>query len=367
MANLAIVVVGGDAATAVEGIPIVDELRKRGHFVRWIMDLEGEGRKVLEKRQLVFELFDDAMLGDNVDLILVLTSVTAVHAQQVWTRYGQLYPKPVVWYEDFPGTAHVEVVRSLQPDALMVINDAAADIARQIRPLVPIHVVGKPSFELRADMEGGVVYFRTQARDALRVEGNDFVVVYWSGGETIKRVKKQLAVLRDIRLGEVRMVLAPRIHPKLDRLGAGTQRRLIDYARTGKAETFDWHSEEGKTVNAAADVLVCDAGCTEAMIGALMGIPTIITRFPDDYARLIARGLPGGVPMVVACGAALSAESGPQLVYLLSILAGIWQEYDSWEDLLTQCFLQSQPLVSLLEPGAAERIANVIERLVSCH
>ena len=157
------------------------------------------------------------------------------------------------------------------------------------------------------------------------------------------------------------MVLAPRIHPKLDRLGAGTCTRLIEYARTGKAKTFDWHSEEANVVNAAANVMVCDAGCTEAIIGALIGIPTIVTRFPDDYVRLTARGLPGGVPMVVACGAALSAESGPQLVYLLNILAGVWQKQDNWDDLLAQCLLQSQPLVSLLEIGAAERIAKVLE------
>ncbi|HBE89995.1 MAG: hypothetical protein A3G57_00805 [Candidatus Andersenbacteria bacterium RIFCSPLOWO2_12_FULL_45_8] len=361
MSKLAIVVVGGDAATAAEGIPIVDELRKRGHSVRWIMDQEGEGRKILEKRQLEYELYDDATPRDKFDLILVLTSATAVRAQHVWTCYGRVCAKPVVWYEDFPGTAHVEAVRSLQPDTLMVINEAAADIARQIRPLVPIHVVGKPSFESRADMTGPVTSLRMQARGTLGVDEHDFVVVYWSGGETIERVEKQLAALRDVRLGMARMVLAPRIHPKLDRWGAGTQARLIEYARTGKAETFSWHSTEADTVNAAADVMVCDAGCTEAMMGALMGIPTIITRFPDDYARLTARGLPGGVPMVVTCGAVLSAESGPQLVYLLSILAGIWQEYDSWEKLLTQCFLQSRPLVSLLEPGAAVRIAKVVE------
>ena len=361
MSKLAIVVVGGDAATAAEGIPIVNELRNRGHSVRWIMDHEGEGRRILEKRQLEYELYDDATPRDKFDLILVLTSATAVHAQHVWTSYGRVCAKPVVWYEDFPGTAHVEAVRSLQPDMLMVINESAADIARLVRPLVPIHVVGKPSFESRADMTEAVAYFRMQARGTLGVDEHDFVVVYWSGGETIERVEKQLAALRDVRLGMARMVLAPRIHPKLDRWGAGTQERLIYYACTGKAETFNWHSEEVNTVNAAADVMVCDAGCTEAMMGALMGIPTIITRFPDDYARLTARGLPGGVPMVVTCGAALSAESGPQLVYLLSILAGIWQEYDSWEKLLTQCFLQSRPLVSLLEPGAAVRIAKVVE------
>jgi hypothetical protein len=364
MANLAIVVVGGDAATAVEGIPIVDELRKRGHSVRWIMDQEGEGRKILEKRYLEFELNHDAMPSDNVDVILVLTSATAVHAQCAWTGYGKLYAKPVVWYEDFPGTAHVETVRSLQPDELMVINLAAANMARQIRPLVPIQVVGKPSFESRANMKEEMVASRMRARLALGVDADDFVVVYWSGGETMDRVKQQLAVLRDIGLEKVKMVLAPRIHPKLDRWGGGTQARLIEHACTGKAETRDWHSKEADTVNAAADVLVCDAGCTEAMIGALMGIPTIITRFPDDYARLTARGLPGGVPMVVACGATLSAESGPQLVFLLNILGGIWKEFEGRRNLLKQCLLQSQPLVSLLETGAAKRIANAIEQLV---
>lgn len=361
MSERSIIVIGGDAATAIEGIPIVNNLRQRGHDVRWIMDGTGEGCKILDKQKVAYEKHRRELLMDSVSFVLVLTSATATAAQIAWTNYCNVNHLPVGWYEDFPGTANVREVRDLEPTLLMVIAKEAELIARHVRPLVPVHVVGKPSLETRAEVIREATHKHTEARDLLKVNKSDFMVVYWSGGESIDRAEHQLTVLRDISPVRIRMLLAPRIHPKLDRLGVGTQDRLIKYACSGRAETLDWHNEDADVVNTAADVVVADAGCTEGMVSVLMGTPTIITRFPDDYTRLSSRGLPGGVPMLITCGAAFSAESGNQLVYLLRMFAEQWQREDAWEGLLDLCQEQAIHLQTLLEPGAAERIAGIIE------
>lgn len=365
MSKLSIVMVGGDQATAAEGIPIAEALRQRSHSVRWIMDSAGEGRKRLDSQQVSYEVHQSDLLTDHVDFVLVLTSATATAAQVEWTKFCLEKNIPVGWYEDYAGTANVEAVRELQPTLIMVINHAAADIAYRIRPNVPVHVVGKPSFEPRAKVIKDPEDYRQAGRSKLHLKEDDFVVVYWSGGEILNRVEQQLACLRNVRMDYCRLLLAPRIHPKLERFGAGAKERLLSFACSGIAETVDCQSLDADEVNAAADVVVSDAGCTEGLVSCLMGIPTIITRFPDDYVRQVTRGFPGGVPMMVGCGAVLSAESGPQLVYLLNLLSLMWERRGTWYLFLNMCYGQSEPLDTLLESGAAGRIADVIEEAAS--
>ena len=363
-----IIVVGGDIATAAEGAPIVKAMRKKRHDVQLVMDTAGEGCKKLASSNFSFTDHDVKLLTANVDFVLVLTSATANKAQIDWTRYCKENNVLVAWFEDFPGTANVEAVQKLRPDHMFVIHEAAEKLSKQVRPNVPAHVVGKPSFESRIDTINKArteQEFKRATREKLGIKDDDFLVTYWSGGESKERAEAHVHALKDWRMPNSKAIFAPRIHPNLNRLEDGLQEKLIQQACSGVARTIDLSDKNVDDINVASDVFVCDAGGTEGMVGPLMGTPTIITRFPDDYARLTTRGLPGGVPSLIACGAAISAESERQLVnHLVTLEMMWWSDGDIAESYSTRCFAYAYPLHSLLQKGAANRIVDHIEKLV---
>jgi hypothetical protein len=89
---------------------------------------------------------------------------------------------------------------------------------------------------------------------------------------------------------------------------------------------------------------------------AIFGIPPVMCMFPDDIERRLAVGYPNGEPPLLMARAGTRAINGSVLP---SGLETILSEPERWR----QRTLENGAVFrKLLEPGAEERIAEVVKR-----
>lgn len=350
-----IAVVVGDIGSALELVPAVAELERRGSTCKWFADPEGRaGMNVLEKKGIPYE--SRPPNGDDTfSLVLVGASVTAYQYQIKWTHWGQNRGAGVMWYEDLHTTAARPAVLIVDPHVMLVIDEVAADITRRTRPRMDlaVRVVGKPTFDDLPAMTIDAPMIRERVRSELKIGSEDFLVVYWSAGDAPDQTREHLVALRQlVMINGRRIVLAPRIHPKLSAVAS----ELWDLATTSFCFTVDARQiKPAEHLSLAADLVVCAWSGTEGLRAALLGQIVVIPLFPNDTERRIAAGHSNGMTPLLRAGAALRIDDPVDLV---ECVASVITDGD---EIGAELGANSQrSFAGLFQPGAAVRIADIV-------
>lgn len=352
----------GDIGGCREGRAVLKILEERGIAVYNFVDAGDKAKAdiVLEADFIPYEK-RDPLAGDNPGAIVIGTSATAVDAQVKWTAFGKARGIPVIWVEDIWGTGEMPGVDSVSPDVLCVLDEYAATIARTVRPAIRIEVVGKPTFEAL-----GKKYCTDLSEMVARVrrliltesgQGEAFLLTFWAGGEKPEEVKKQFEALFPLRelSGGRPLVLVPRFHPKLSV-------KVRDYA-LGLVRENGQAVSEAQYINydeiaMASSLNIGDYNSTSMLISAMFGVPAIMLLFPDNRAERLKLGYPIGEPPLRLAGACWGAESA---AHFRETIRWIMANEDTarkrvWRD--------AASFRSLLEPGAAERAAAIVEEFL---
>ncbi len=346
----------GDLGSAKELLPVSVELEKRGIVVKWFADAQGKaGTDILTKKNIVFEgrvpTFDD-----KPNLILAGTSASANGLQLAWTAFGRERGIPTGWLEDLWGTGERLNSREVDPDFMLVNDEVAAQIAKNIRPNLATIVVGKASFENLVPLIQNVKAIRERTRQALNVALSDKLITYWSGGEKPDRVSVHLEALSESLLGRT-PYLAVRLHPKLSEQFRNEQMAKL---RETKVKLIDANAVVPVELNIASNVVMADWSGTEGYGSMLVGTPTIITMFPYDKDRLEAAGYTDGVPPMLSVDAALGPESADELEN------DILKIFDDEEAVHHTLNKNRESFMPILNPGATSRITDaVIAQLIN--
>lgn len=349
-------IIVGDLGSAGELLPAGKKLLSRGVSVKWIVDGKGKAKELLKKRDVAFEERAPNQ-EDRPAVLLIGTSATACQAQIEWTKWGRANSVPVLWLEDLWGCGEHSVVREVSPDAMLVNDGVAADIARTIRPDTEMVSVGKATFELLAEVEKNSTEIRRRVRKELGVNMAEFLVLYSSGGlpdrvaehlQALARIPNQSYGLRH------NFVFAPRLHPKLPE---DKKTQLSKFIARGDKRAVDAHHVPLEELIAASEAVVTDWGCTEGYKSVLLKVPTIVTLFPgdtDEADRIVDMGYPGDIPPLVRTKSAVAAWNAEDL---RDCLWGMSHFY--WS--ATQSAQKNrEPYVHLLRPGAAARVADAV-------
>lgn len=339
----------GDLGSAKELLPVSVELAKRNVAVKWFADANGKaGSDILVKNKLPFEARSPN--GDTPNLILVGTSASANGLQVAWTRYGRERGIPVGWLEDLWGTGERLNSRSVDPDFMLVNDDVAAMIAKNVRPNLITIVVGKASFENLIPLIKRKEEIRQLVRNKMKLYPMDYLVTYWSGGEQPHRVDIHLTALAHI-LNENLLYLAVRLHPKLPEQFKSEQMARL---RATKIKLVDASDITPAELNIASNVVVADWSGTEGYASMLVGTPTVITMFPSDQDRLQNVGYIDELPPMLKAGSAFAAYSATNLQDSIFTIVG--DEYgvrDKFDK-------NREPFLPILNPGASGRVADAV-------
>ena len=345
-------IVVGDIGSAKELVPAAGELVKRGADVSWFADPQGKAASaVLAKGKIDF-FSRGPQEDDHPDVILIGTSASAIDFQIAWTRFGKDKGVLVIWLEDLWGTGEREGTRIVDPDVMLVNNQAALEIALSVRPTMRVIPVGKPTFEALPEFARRAAEISAAIRSRHGITDADFLVTYWSGGEKADRAEEHVRAL-SIQ-GEFcgrRHHFAPRLHPKLPDTVRG---KLWFLAQAGSAKAVDASAEVPEELILISDAVVAEWSVTEGYKAALLGIPTVITMFPPDAERLAAASYPDALPPLVRSLAAEAAYAPDALVRILDRMAG------DPSAARKQLAMFRKPFLRLLEPGAALRIAEAV-------
>lgn len=323
--------VSGDLGGCGDALPVVKKIEELGAEIIFFADPEGESRKKLEKIGVPSYDTRGPDLDKDQDLsgIIIGVSATAWKLQADWTKFGSDYGYPVFWIEDMWGTAGVSDVRKAlaadpeksYPNAIFVMDDVARDLNADFYSESAIHVCGKTTFEGLYSIREKKGEVRQAVRDRTGIRGvgcNDFVITYWSGGTSLDRVENQLEVIMSSIIAVFKKVdkpiaFAPRFHPKLSRFGENVLDDLWKkvWKMWSKKETssaamyiVDFRGESPEDVICASDITIGDWGGNENLRSTVLGVPAIITLFPDDTKARLKRGYPKGIPPLVHAGAA---------------------------------------------------------------
>lgn len=351
----------GDIGPAKEGVMALRVLESRGHAVRYFVDWSPQakaGTDILTKLGIAYET-RQPKADDRPDLIFIGASAgTAIAAQNDWTRFGQELvagkPRcPVLWLEDIYGAAERrEAVSS--PNVLCVCDDLAKRIALAVRPLLDVRVCGKPTFSGKVS---GVVQnkaaIRARLRTSLNISDDEFLLIYWSGGQYPTRVEAHLKALERVSSAAARsVVMAIRFHPKLSEREKERFSKTVERFSARRVDTALLDPDEAIT---AADVNLCEFGSNTSYVSALCALPTVITTFPECRALLQNIGYPNGITPLAFANAGWEANSAEELIALLERIASDKDTAHRYVEEGARAF------ASLLAPGAPERIALVAE------
>jgi hypothetical protein len=353
----------GDIGGAKEVLPAVQLLAKEGVLVKHFVlgERARAGTDVLEPAGVSYEKRGPET-GDKPAVIVCGTSETAPEGLIEWTKFGRDRSIPVIWVEDLWGAGEHKRTQVVSPNVMCVIDEIAAHIAQGVRPDIQTEVVGKPSFAALAKKLENVEQIRetTRAQLAARLGIRNFegkIVTYGSGGEVPARAYLHLkALCEDGGLGSYydgEVIFVPRFHPKL---AEDDKRRLRVEALKVGAYVVMAHDLDMDFVTVASDVNIGDWGSTSMYTSAIFGIPPVMCMFPDDIERRLGAGYPDGEPPL------LIAKAGSGAIHAASF-RGILNEILSKSDHYWQVtFEYAAPFRKLLEPGAEERIVEVVKR-----
>lgn len=381
-----VAVVVGDLGGAKEVVPIAKELERRGATVRYFLDSSPKAKAgdVLMKAGVSYET-RDPNAEDKFDVILAGTSATANGAQVKWTEWGWANRIKVVWMEDLHGTGSRANSRSVTPDFMLVIDEMAARIAEKVRPGLRTIVVGKPTFsdpkELPRLEDGPAI--RAKIRAEFELDDNRFLIVAGFGGDPAERSETQLQMILDklsklfpqdlfrwapdcMNLDVVEYflhtctVIAWRFHPKHPSANELWEKAESACAAEG-IRTVDARKVDMNHLTIAADLCIADWGNTNQLAAVLHGTPVATMMFPED-SRLVDIYPPDGVPPVVA------TDSGWGVIFIEQLARLIAQTYSAGPGLQMRDYtrnVRGKTFASLLQPGVAERAANLIELIIN--
>lgn len=344
----------GDIGSAKDLVLSRDALLAEGLELHWFADPRGMAReKVLMPFGIVPEVFE-GNTANGLDALLVGVSATAVDLQIRATKDAKMVGCPVLWYVDLHGTGSREVTRSVSPNVMLDIDRFAADISKRVRPDIESVVVGKPSF---AGMQESLVREtarRDEVRASLGVGLDDVLIVLWSGGEDPAKVWMQLDVLVHLanrKLPTGRIMVAPRLHPKLPAQELTEMRELLSRHPN---MCMNAQSVDSRALNIAADVVVTTWGSTEAIPASLFGVPVVINLSAAERVQCEKIGYLNGEPPLVAAGVAHAVGTEMELIgTLLDIARDPEKARKRPKDNIG-------PFSVLLREGAPERIARAV-------
>lgn len=339
-------------------MPAVQALEKIGVSTQFFVDpgqLAKAGTEVLLKNGRDYQSrFPHP--EDRPKVILIGTSATAVEGQIAWTKFGREKSIPVIWVEDLWGTGEREATRSVSPDVMCTLDEIAAKIVRSVRPDIRVEITGKPTF-------GGLAkYIPAQSEIATSVRAqlmeqmgfsdpNALLVTYWSGGEDAKRVEAHLKALHGLdELTDRKVIFAPRLHPNLP---ADSKEHLMKLASHGNCYVAEASKMNFDELTIASSVNIADWGSTGMYTSALFGVPPVMCLFPDDKERRVKVGYPEGTPPLIFAGAGWGVNEKQ----ISSTLKWIMNDEVKAKKIVSE---NAVSFKSLLEPGAAEKIAKVV-------
>ncbi len=358
----------GDFGDTREVVPIARVLERRGHTVKYLADARAikKATDLLKNAGVAYET-RSPLPTDALDLLLIGTAATAVEAQIEWTRWGRERGIFTLWMEDLHATGSRKKTQCVAPDAMMVIDKLAEGVAKVVRPGLPIFIVGKPTFSDPREMprlEDGPA-IRAKIRAELGLTDTDFMVVVAFGGEPPQLAEEQLQICLD-NLGIIfppNCMVAWRFHPKHSN-AAGMREKAMATSSAAGVRTVDTAEKDLKQLMVAADFAVATWGTTDRLAALIHGTPLATMLFPDQSEMLKESGFPDAVPVCVATdlqAGVRDAEELGQLAHnvLVSHLQGLQTGKDPAR-IYTKGFRGSK-FVSLLEPGAVECAADVVE------
>ncbi len=370
-----IVAVGGDLGGWNDTLPVINELIYLGAQVNIYFDPAGAAyQKALRdglKEGVDFVTRGLYFLQNKPDAILIGVSATAIRSQIAWTRFGRENHIPVFWVEDMWGTGEIREVREklfpvYGPDIIFTMDNIASDIVSASWPkgVLPVKV-GKTTFERLGEVREMRTEVRESVRGQLGVKDNEFLLTWWSGGTSLERVRAQIEAVLQIATDDPegkfsKIIVAPRFHPKLDRFPCSgeltvTQELFTDFL----GFAVDARNFPAEDLILASDVTVADWGGNEGLRSTVLGVPAIVTLFPDDdkEARL-ARGYNFGFPPLVAACAVLGVESSNELLDAVERM----RDHPSWRDSLLE---RGLPYQAMGVPGATAKIVDKIAEVLA--
>lgn len=352
-----IAVVTGDIGCTRELIATAKPFAEKGVNLSWFCDPEGKGEKSLREAG-IFDFRDrqpSPQYDHSFDAILCGTSATAAGLQVAWTSFGEDYDIPVIWFEDLWGTGEGSRVREALPDAMLVIDQAAAEIVWRVRPGVHVTVVGKPTFGNLPTKEEFLI-LRARIREELRILPHDFLTTISFGGEPPERAEAQLTkILEENPI--LHNKVAWRFHPKHPN-AAGLWERAV----ASDIPFVDARKVELEKLYFASNAVVADWGNTDAAKAVLYGIPTATLLFPDDTATRIAAGFPDGVPPIVGPHIMYGPTSPERLAILLESI--VHHEKDRKLFTLQQ---RAPRFCMLRELNAEQRAVDATLKFIECY
>jgi len=353
-------IIVGDLGSARELLLAEKEIISRDARIKWFVSAGGKAGDLLTKDKIVFRgRGPDA--SDCPDLLLIGTGATAYQAQIEWTKWGRANNVPVLWLEDLWGCGEHSVVRGVSPDAMLVNDGVAAEIARTIRPDLETVAVGKATFEPLAEVEKNATEIRRRVRKELGVNMADFLVLYSSGGSPDRAAEhlQALAKIPNQSYGlRHNFVFAPRLHPKLP---DDKKPHLSKFVARGDKRAVDACRIPLEELIVSSEAVVADWGCTEGYKSVLLKVPTIVTLFPDDANDAERRtdvGYPGGIPPLIKTGSAIAVRSAEDL------RDGLWEISHLYWAVIQAMAKNREPYIHLLRPGASARVADAVMKRI---
>ncbi len=354
-----VVGVFGDIGSCREGLPALRLLQERGIIVKYFVSAEPQakaGTEVLAKAGIQFET-RDPQLEDKPKAIIIGTSSTAVQAQIKWTSFGKEKGIPVIWVEDLWGCGEWMQTRSVSPNVICTLDEIAKKIVLIARPDIRVEVVGKPTFGNFVKYIPVINEFTSLMRKLIceraGVDEEGAIVVTYSSGGNPERVKAQLEALRDLdALIDRKVIFVPRLHPTF--LNRDEFKKLAHSGNKLVVNAYDLNLDE-LFINSS--LIIGEWGTTGMYTGALFGVPGIMCLFPDDTVSRSAL-YPDGIPPLLIAGAGWSAENPCQLRERIQWI------FSHKEEAEAQVREKVRVFAPLLEAGASERIAKVIEEFL---
>ena len=256
----------------------------------------------------------------------------------------------VIGIEDLWGTGEKKNARWLGPDLMLVIDEVAAQIAKNVRPWIDVKVVGKSTFEKFPDLVRQAFLIRSAFRQNFSLGESDFMVVILLGGDD--KVWFQLREIIKKTSDFSGITFAWRFHPK-----DPDKDKLFNEAIASGIKYADVRSANMDELILASNAIVGTWDNTDPYKALVAGIPAITMLFPDDQEERVAIGCPDGIPPIISTDIRWGARSANELATLL-------QEVKQNEEavrLYTKT-VRAKPFLSLFNPGAAERIADEVAR-----
>jgi|SRR3989344_170686 len=347
----------GDLGGAAEVVPAMKELGKRGHAISYFLDASPKAKagSVLDAAGVKYEK-SGVFEGKFPKVIVIGTSATAYEAQAEWTKFGLKTKTPVIWVEDLYGTGERKHLHSVSPDAMCVIDAIAESIAKNVRPELRTYITGKPSFEKLPQLIARKAEIRKTVRATLNVGENDFFVPWLFGGDPPERSWTQLRKFAEEGgvdfIRDVGIALGLRFHPKHPEF-----EKQMQFVGSLGINAIDTRPiKDAKELMLAADMVFADWGNTDAVTSLLARVPVATLLFPDDTQRLLDGGYPKGVPPLLLNYENWGMKSVDDMLKVLEDTNG-----DGAEAAQEETAKRAKNFQQLLVPGAASRIADVVE------